>query len=319
MCFFFDDILIYSRSLEDHTKHLALVLGLLRTNTLFAKKSKCCFGVQQVEYLGHYISGEGVSTDPRKVEAVKNWLVPKTVKEVRGFLGLTGYYRRFVKDYGKIAQPLTSLCKANGPFQWIGEADIAFQRLKLAMIEAPVLALPDFAQDFIVETDASGMGIGAVLMQKGHPIAFISKALSSKHQSLSVYDKEMFAILFAVKKWQHFLMGRHFTIRTDHKPLKYLMEQKVTTPSQHLWLSQLMAYDFDITYKQGSENGVADALSRVPSQELLCLAISSVSADLNEQICNSYAGDPGLQKIIKELTQNPASHMNFTWEKGLLR
>ena len=117
------------------------------------------------------------------------------------------------------------------------------------MIEAPVLAVPDFAQDFIVETDASGMGIGAVLMQKGHPIAFISKALSSKHQSLSVYDKEMFAILFAVKKWQHFLMGRHFTIRTDHKPLKYLMEQKVTTPSQHLWLSQLMAYDFDITYK----------------------------------------------------------------------
>ena len=129
----------------------------------------------------------------------------------------------------------------------------------------------------------------------------------------------MFAILFAVKKWQHFLMGRHFTIRTDHKPLKYLMEQKVTTPSQHLWLSQLMAYDFDITYKQGSENGAADALSRVPSHELLCLAISSVSADLNKQICNSYAGDPGLQKIIKELTQNPASHMNFTWEKGLLR
>ena len=117
-----------------------------------------------------------MSTDPRKVEAVKNWPVLKTVKEVRGFLGLTGYYRRFVKDYGKIAQPLTSLCKANGPFQWNGEADIAFQRLKLAMIEAPVLALPDFAQDFIVETDASGMGIGAVLMQKGHPIAFINKA-----------------------------------------------------------------------------------------------------------------------------------------------
>ena len=156
-------------------------------------------------------------------------------------------------------------------------------------------------------------------MQQCHPVAFISKALSSKHQALSAYDKEMFAILFAVKKWHFYLVGRHFTIRTDHQPLKYLLEQKVSTPSQHIWLAQLMAYDFDIIYKRGAENRVADALSRISFSEILCLAVSSVSADLNKQILKSYEKDPGVMKIIKDLEQNPVSHKNFTWEGGQLR
>ena len=262
---FFDDILIFSQSLQEHLQHVRAVLELLRANVLYAKRSKCCFGVSQVEYLGHFISREGVSTDPKKVEAVLNWPIPRTVKQLRGFLGLTGYYRRFVKDYGKLAQPLTRLCKTSGGLEWSEEADKAFNQLKWAMTKAPVLVIPDYNQEFVVETNASGNGIGAVLMQQGHPIAFISKALSPKHQSLSVYDKEMFAVLFAVKKWHHFLIRRHFIIKTDHQPLKYLLEQKVVTPSQHVWLAQLMAYDFEIMYKKGSENRVADALSRVPS------------------------------------------------------
>ena len=150
-------------------------------------------------------------------------------------------------------------------------------------MQAPVLALPNFSLQFVIETDASGVGIGAVLMQQGHPLAFISKALSPAHQSLSAYDKEMMAILFAVKKWHHFLVGRHFIIRTDHQPLKYLLEQKVSTPSQHTWLAQLMAYDFEIVYKKGAENRVADALSRVPSQEISCMALSSISPTLYHQ------------------------------------
>ena len=156
-------------------------------------------------------------------------------------------------------------------------------------------------------------------MQQGHPIAFISKALALKHQALSTYDKEMFAILFAVKKWHYFLMGRHFTIRTDHQPLKYLLEQKLTTPSQHVWLAQLMTYDFDITYKKGSENRVADALSRIPSHEIFSLALSSVSLSLNHQILSSYEKDVGLQKIIQVLTHSLESHSNFTWDRGELR
>ena len=316
---FFDDILIYSRSLTEHLEHVTLVLELLRSHILYAKKSKCCFGVRQVEYLGHYISSGGVTTDPKKIEAVINWPVPKTVKQLRGFLGLTGYYRRFVKDYGKIAQPLTALCKTNAALKWSDEADKAFQKLKRVMTATPVLALPDFTMEFVIETDASGSGIGAVLMQQGHPLAFISKALSVKHQALSAYDKEMFAILFAVKKWHYYLVGRHFTIRTDHQPLRYLMQQKVSTPSQHVWLAQLMAYDFDIVYKKGSENGVADALSRVPAVELWNLALSSVSSDINHQILDSYTRDPGVTQIIQELEQNSNSHSSFTWEKGELR
>ena len=296
--------------------HLQVVLELLRANTLYAKRSKCCFGVQQVEYLGHYISGDGVATDPKKIEAVVQWPVPKNVKQLRGFLGLTGYYRRFVRDYGKIAQPLTVLCKSSSSFPWNETATTAFERLKEAMTNALVLSLPDFSQDFTIETGASGNGIGAVLMQQGHPIAFISKALSAKHQALSAYDKEMFAILFAVKKWHFYLVGRHFIIRTDHQPLKYLVEQKVTTPSQQVWLAQLMSYDFEIVYKKGSENRVADALSRVSSHEIASLAVSAVSSTLNQQILSSYEDDNRIQKIIQDLQKDPASYSSFTWEKG---
>ena len=217
-------------------------------------------------------------------------------------MGLIGYYNRFVQTYGKITQPLTTLCMSTGALRWTAEADKAFVELKRVMTTAPVLALPNFSQEFIIETDASGNSIGAVLMQQCHPVVFISKALSSKHQALSSYDKEMLAILFVIKKWHFYLVRRYFTIRTDHQPLKYLLEHKVTTPSQHIWLAKLMAYDFNIVYKKGAENKVADALSRISFSEILCLVVSS-----------------GVMKIIKDLEQNPIPHKNFTWERGQLR
>ena len=141
-----------------------------------------------------------------------NWPVPRTIKQLRGFLGLTGYYRRFVKNYGKMAQPLTALCKASGSLKWTELENTAFKELKRAMTVAPVLALLDYCQEFVVETNASSNGIGAILMQQGHPIAYISKTLSLKHQQLSAYDKEMFAIMFAIRKWHLLLINRHFTI-----------------------------------------------------------------------------------------------------------
>ena len=142
-----------------------------------------------------------------------------------------------MQNYGKIAHPLTALCKHTGVLKWNEETNRAFQQLKVAMTVAPVLALSYVSKEFVIKTDASNSGIGAVLIQEGHPIAFISKALAAKHQALSAYDKEMFVILFVVKKWHYYLVGRHFTIRTYHQPLRYLMQQKVSTLSQHMWLA----------------------------------------------------------------------------------
>ncbi|KAJ7971126.1 Ty3/gypsy retrotransposon protein [Quillaja saponaria] len=187
------------------------------------KKTKCSFGEKEIEYLGHIISGNGVAADPEKIECMLEWPTPRTVKALRGFLGLSRYYRKFMKGYGNISIPLTELLKKEA-FKWSQEAEEAFQRLKTAMTEAPVLGMPDFTTMFIIETDVCATGIRVVLMQTRNPIAFISKALALKHQALSTYEKEMLAIIFAIRKWSCYLVGRHFQIRTDHQSLRYLSD-----------------------------------------------------------------------------------------------
>ncbi|MCI10617.1 RNA-directed DNA polymerase (Reverse transcriptase), partial [Trifolium medium] len=175
---FFDDILVYSKTAAEHHVHLTQVLSVLLSNSFVANQSKCRFGCEHVDYLGHIISGKGVAVDPDKIKCVTAWPTPKNVKGVRGFLGLTGYYRKFIKDYGKIAQPLTELTKKDG-FLWGRAANEAFEQLKIIMTTSPVLSLPNFDLPFEVECDAAGRGIGAVLMQQKKPIAFFSKALSN--------------------------------------------------------------------------------------------------------------------------------------------
>jgi len=167
---FFDDILIYSRTRVDHINHLQMVFGLLRAHRLFLKKSKCAFGRKEVAYLGHVIHQQGVSVDQSKIAAIQEWPKPHNVRALRGFLGLAGYYRKFIKDYGIIAAPLTSMLRRNA-FQWATESESAFTNLKRALSESPVLALPDFSVIFVVECDAPGTGIGAILQQNSHPIA----------------------------------------------------------------------------------------------------------------------------------------------------
>ncbi|KAJ0028630.1 hypothetical protein Pint_35011 [Pistacia integerrima] len=176
---FFDDILIYSQSLSDHVEHLCTVLEVLRQHKLFAKLSKCRFGCQQIDYLGHIISSEGVSVDNKKIECIQSWPFPSSLKALRGFLGLTGYYRKFIQNYGKLAAPLTNMLKKDS-FHWNHEARQAFDALKQAMVNPPVLSLPDFSKPFIIECDASGAGIGAVLMQARRPLAFLSQKLQGK-------------------------------------------------------------------------------------------------------------------------------------------
>lgn len=189
------------------------------------------------------------------------------IKELRGFLGLTSYYRKFVKGYGELSKPLTDLLQKKG-FCWSEQAENAFNRLKWAMSHAPVLSLPDFTQPFTIETDASGGGMGAVLMQNKKPIAYLSKAFGVRSLGLSTYERELMALIMAVMKWRHYLTGKKFLVKTDHQSLRFLLEQqKLTTHIQHKGLTKLLGLDYSIQYQKGVDNKVADALSRRRHEE----------------------------------------------------
>ncbi|XP_025635201.2 uncharacterized protein [Arachis hypogaea] len=226
---FFDDILVYSADWQSHLHHLVYVLRVLKHHSLFAKLSKCSFGKTQVEYLGHVVSLEGVRVDDSKIEAIRCWPIPTSVKKLRAFLGLASYYRKFICNFATLAAPLTDLLRKEG-FVWSPSASDAFVTLKEALTHAPVLALPDFSKPFVLETDALGTGLGGILSQAGHPIAYFSKKLSSTAQKQSVYARKMQAILAAVAKFRHYLLGHRFVIWTDHKSLKELQAQTIQTP-----------------------------------------------------------------------------------------
>ena len=291
--------------------HLQTVFQLLLQHQLFVKYSKCAFGATQIEYLGHVITKDGVAMNQGKIQSILQWPYPHSVKEVRGFLGLTGYYRRFIRNYGIIAQPITALLKTNS-FVWTEEARETWDRLKQAMVTAPVLALPDFQSTFVVESNASNNGIGAVLSQKGRPIAFFSKALSPKQQATSVYKKEMLAVLTAVKKWTAYLLGRHFLIKTDHHSLKFLLDQKTNTPAQQVWVIKMMGYDYDLVFRKGSKNVVADALSRIPQVALQ--AITFCSNDLLARIKQSWLQDPKMIHLMHKAKGNTSLNSKYTWQ-----
>ena len=259
---FIDDILIYSKTKEEHDGHLRLVLELLRKEKLYAKFSKCEFWMKEVQFLGHVVSKNGIHVDPSKIDAVRNWRRPETPTEIRQFLGLAGYYRRFIENFSKIAQLLTMITQKERDFDWGEKREKAFQTLKDKLRDAPILNLPDGPDGFVVYCDASGQGLGCVLMQRGKVIAYASRQLKVHEKNYPTHDLELGAVVFGLKCWRHYLYGTKSVIYTDHKSLQHIFSQSDLNMRQRRWLELFSDYDCEIRYHPGKANVVADALSR---------------------------------------------------------
>ncbi|GJR73921.1 putative reverse transcriptase domain-containing protein [Tanacetum coccineum] len=237
---------------EEHEMHLGLVLELLKKEKLYAKFSKCEFWLREVQFLGHVINGDGIHIDPSKIEAVKNWKAPRTSSEVRSFLGLEGYYHRFIEDFSKIAKPFTVLTQKSKTFDWGEEQEDAFQTLKDKLYNAPVLAFLDRPEYFLVYCDAAGLGLGCLLMQRGKVIAYASRQLKIHEKNYTTHDLELGAVVFALKIWKHYLYGTKSVIYTDHKSLQYIFSQKELNIRQRRWIELFSDYDCEIRYHLSS-------------------------------------------------------------------
>ena len=301
---FLDDVLIYSKSKEEHQKHVRTVLQTLRENQLYAKLSKCDFFKKEISFLGHVVNRDGIKMEQTKVDAVKQWPQPENVHEVRSFLGLAGYYRRFVKDFSKIAAPLTNLLHKNRKFEWVTDEEEAFQKLKQAVCSAPILVIPDPKVAYTVISDASGFAIGAALCQdhgKGlQPCAYLSRKMNDHERNYPVHEQELLAIVHALREWRHYLLGNKFAVITDHRSLQYLQSQDKLSARQTRWSEFLQQFDFEIRYRPGKENVVADGLSRRPDHQVSTIAETSVNVgeELMHNVKQKYQQDAVAKQIL---------------------
>lgn len=268
ICFvYIDDIVCYGRDLTESIDNLEKVFVRLREHKLLLNVEKCSLLHTSVTYLGHIVSRDGVSPDPSKIAAVKNYPEPKNVKELKSFLGLAGYYRRFIKDFAKIAKPLNALFKEGVEYCWSAAQEEAFSTLKNMLTSQPILQYPDFSKEFLLTTDASTEALGAVLSQgelgKDKPIAYASRTLNNAERNYSTTQQELLAIVWAVKQFRPYLWGRHFKVITDHRPLKWLISLKDPDSRLTRWTIKLSEYDFEVIHRPGKNNQNADALSRV--------------------------------------------------------
>jgi len=305
---YMDDIVIYARSLKEHEVKFNRLMARLREANLKLQPDKCEFLRKEVAYLGHIISEEGVKPDPHKIKAVINFPAPRNPKNIKQFLGLVGYYRRFIPQFSKIAKPLTDLLKKNRPFKWELSQTNAFNILRESLCSEPILQYPDFTQPFILTTDASGYAIGGVLSQgkigKDLPISYVSRILNKAEQNYSTIEKECLAIVYCTNHFRPYLYGRKFTIVTDHKPLVWL--HSIKDPSSRLWKwrTKLAEYDYDIQYKKGSLNNNADALSRNPPLAITMPLIKNTSNDPDYSSHESLFSFPSLQQsLIQDSTE----------------
>ena len=268
---FIDSILVYSKDRDSHDTYLQVVLETLRKEQLYVKLSKCEFWLTDVSFLGHIVSKEGVRVDPKKIEVVVEWKPPRNVTEVRSFLGLAGYYRRFVKWFSMITAPMTRLLQKNVKFEWSEKCQRSFEKLKTFLTEAPVLTQATCGKEYVIFSDASLNGLGCVIMQEGKVVAYASRKLKPHEKNYPTHDLELVTIVFVLKIWRHYLYGEKRFIYTDHKSLKYLPSQRELNLRQRRWMELIKDYDCVIDYHPGKANVAADALSRKTVQTLRAL------------------------------------------------
>ncbi|GJT16972.1 putative reverse transcriptase domain-containing protein [Tanacetum coccineum] len=253
---------LINRSKQEHEEHLKLILELLEKEQLYAKFSKCEFCIPKVPFLGHVIDSQGIHVDPAKIESIKDWASLKITTEIHQFLGLAGYYRRFIEGFSKIAKSMTKLTQKKVKFDWGDKEEAAFQLIKQKLCNAPIMALPEGSEDFIVYCYASIKGLGAVLMQREKVIAYASRQLKIHEKNYATHDLELGAVVFALKIWRHYMYGTKCTVSTSHKSLQHILDQKELNMRQRRWLELLSDYDCEIRYHLGKANVVADALSK---------------------------------------------------------
>lgn len=340
---YLDDVLIYSTGREEHIKHVQLVLEKLKKYSLLVKPEKCEFHKDQVEFLGYIIGTHGIKMDSTKVQAVLDWPTPTTVKEVQAFLGFANFYRRFIQNYSKEAKPLIDLTRKDLTFKWTEETERAFTKLKTKFTEAPILVTFDPSKRIVLETDSSDYAIGACLNQpddkgKLRPVAYYSRKLSPAELNYDIHDKELLAIVVAFEQWRVYLEGSTYPVQvwTDHKNLIYFTTTKVLNRRQVRWAETLAAYNFTITYRKGSENARADALSRrtdyvgpkeerprailketdngMQYNELLATIAVVEDTELEKKLKDAYTTDECAKRVLQKVEGN----FNID-EQGLIR
>lgn len=318
MCLcYLDDVIIFSKTFDEHCERLQAVLSRFRQHNLRVKLTKCTFGARQVRYLGHLISAHGIQPDPLKIEAVQTLSTPDSIKSVRSFVGLASYYRRFIKGFSTIAAPLTDLTKKNARFHWSEACEHAFQTLKNLLCSAPVLSYPNFDKDFILQTDASDVGLGAILSQKDGSgnekvVAYASRTLTDRERKFSATEKEALAVVFGTKHFRVYLLGRKFELITDHNSLRWLKSMEAKGRIAR-WIMDLQEFDFSITHKSGCLHTNVDALSRLPRNDSSthkthatsdAVNISTISVDPTINIHDLQRHDPVLSKVIESKLAN---------------
>jgi len=250
---FLDDVLVYSRTKEEHAAHLRRLFDILRKNKLYAKRSKCHIGMDEVDFLGYSISARGITMQDRLKRAMLEWPTPNSLKEIQQFVGLANYYRKFIRGFAKILRPVTDLLRKH-TFSWGDEQQNAFDQLKTTLTTAPVLAHPSSEKEFFVSTDASKFAVGATLEQDGKPVGYLSHRLSDAETNWDTGDQELLAFMISLRHWDIYLRGRNFTFRTDHEPIRYLQSKARLSGRQARWLDVLQSYTYDTEHITGAKH-----------------------------------------------------------------